>query len=72
MIYLIIYLIGVIAAAIAIFKYEKYFVDKGVDYTLDELIFNVITAMISWFGFFAVLFALMEDIVIIKGKRKWK
>lgn len=69
MIYLVIYLAGVIAAAIVIYLYEKKWINEGLDYTLSDLIFNVITAMISWFGFIAVLLVL-KDIVIIKGKRK--
>ena len=70
MIYLIIYLAGVIAAAIVIYLYEKKWINEGLDYTLSELIFNVITAMISWIGFIAVFLNLKDDIVIIKGKRK--
>ena len=70
MIYLIIYLTGVIAAAIVIYLYEKKWINEGLDYTLSDLIFNVITAMISWFGFIAVFLNLKDDIVIIKGKRK--
>ena len=70
MIYLIIYLTGVIAAAIVIYLYEKKWINEGLDYTLSELLFNVITAMISWFGFIAVFLNLKDDIVIIKGKRK--
>lgn len=70
MIYLIIYLVGVIAAAIVIYLYEKKWINEGLDYTLSDLIFNVITAMISWFGFIAVFLNLKDDIVIIKGKRK--
>lgn len=69
MIYLVIYLAGVIAAAIVIYLYEKKWINEGLDYTLSELFFNVITAMISWFGFIAV-FINLDDIVIIKGKRK--
>ena len=70
MIYLIIYLVGVIAAAIVIYLYEKKWINEGLDYTLSDLIFNVITAMISWLGFIAVFLNLRDDIVIIKGKRK--
>lgn len=70
MIYLIIYLTGVIATAIVIYLYEKKWINEGLDYTLSELLFNVITAMISWFGFIAVFLNLKDDIVIIKGKRK--
>lgn len=71
MIYLLVsYLLGVIAAAVMIYIYEKECLNEGLDYTLNELIFNVVTAMISWFGFFAVFFALCGDCVIIKGKRK--
>ena len=70
MIYLIIYLTGVIAAAIVIYLYEKKWINEGLDYTLSELLFDVITAMISWFGFIAVFLNLFDDIVIIKGKRK--
>ena len=70
MIYLVIYLIGVIAAAIVIYLYEKKWINEGLDYTLSDLIFNLITAMISWFGFIAVFLNLKDDIVIIKGKRK--
>lgn len=69
MIYLVIYILGVIAAAIVIYLYEKKWINEGLDYTLSELIFNVFTAMISWFGFIAV-FLNLDDIVIIKGKRK--
>lgn len=74
MIYLIIYLTGVIAAAIVIYLYEKKWINEGLDYTLSDLLFDVIMAMISWFVFFAVLFAFIfiDDIVIIKGKKKWK
>lgn len=70
MIYLVIYLTGVIAAAIAIYLFEKKWINEGLDYTLSDLLFNVITAMISWFGFIAVFLNLKDDIVIIKGKRK--
>lgn len=72
MIYLIIYLVGVIAAAIVIYLYEKKWINEGLDYTIKYLLLDICTAIASWFGFFAVLFALMDDIVIIKGKRKWK
>ena len=69
MIYLVIYILGVIAAAIVIYLYEKKWINEGLDYTLSDLLFNVVTAMISWFGFIAV-FLNLDDIVIIKGKRK--
>ena len=69
MIYLVIYILGVIAAAIVIYLYEKKWINEGLDYTLSDLLFNVITAMISWFGFIAV-FLNLDDIVIIKGKKK--
>lgn len=69
MIYLIIYLTGVIAAAIVICLFEKKWINEGLDYTLSDLIFNVITAMMSWFGFIAVFLNLKDDIVIIKGKK---
>jgi len=72
MIYLVIYLTGVIAAAIVIYLYEKKWINEGLDYTLSELLFDVITAMISWFGFIAVFLSLFDNIVIIKGKKKWK
>lgn len=69
MIYLVIYILGVIAAAIVIYLYEKKWINEGLDYTLSDLLFNVVTAMISWFGFIAV-FLNLDDIVIIKGKKK--
>ena len=70
MIYLVIYLTGVIAAAIVIYLYEKKWINEGLDYTLSELLFDVVTTMTSWFGFIAVFLNLFDDIVIIKGKRK--
>ena len=70
MIYLVIYILGVIAAAIVIYLYEKKWINEGLDYTLSELLFDVVTAMTSWFGFIAVFLNLFDDIVIIKGKRK--
>ena len=70
MIYLIIYLAGVIAAAIVIYLCEKKWINEGLDYTIKYLLLDICTAIASWFGFFVVFFALIGDIVIIKGKRK--
>lgn len=72
MIYLIIYLAGVIAAAIVIYLYERKWINEGLDYTLSDLLFDVIMAMISWFCFLVAgcAFIFIDDIVIIKGKRK--
>lgn len=69
---MIINLLGVIAATVAIYKYEKKWINEGLDYTLNRRIFDVLIAMMSWVGFFAVFFALCGDCVIIKGKNKFE
>ena len=72
MIYLIIYLTGVIATTIAIYKYEKKWIDEGLDYKLSNLIFDIVVSLTSWCGLIGALFASIDidDIVLFKGKRK--
>lgn len=72
MIYLIIYLTGVIAAAIVIYLYEKKWINEGLDYKLSNLIFDIVVSLTSWCGLIGRLFASIDidDIVLFKGKRK--
>ena len=74
MIYLVIYLTGVIADAIVIYLYEKKWINEGLDYTLSRLIFDIVILSTSWCGIIGWLFASIDididDIVLFKGKRK--
>lgn len=76
MIYLFIYLLGVIATAIMIYLYEKKWIDEGLDYKLSNLIFDIVVLSTSWCGLIGGLFAIIDidididDIVLFKGKRK--
>lgn len=81
MIYLWIYLIGVVIAAVFVFIYEKGMISNGFDFTLYTLLAEIIFIASSWicvivsleyliFKHIADAIKTLDEIIIIKGKRK--
>lgn len=70
MIWAVIYLIGCVVSEICFIFYLRLYWKEGLDITVADLLMAILMMLLSWCGVIGLLHVKLEDITIIKGKRK--
>lgn len=70
MIWAVIYLIGCVVSEICFIFYLRSYWKEGLDITAADIVTATFMMLFSWLGVIAMLAVKLEDITIIKGKRK--